>query len=364
MSHKRDDSLEVVAIALTNRCNLNCSHCGYDFLNRDKRTELSADFFVKLLAEARELGAGCVNITGGEIFLRKDTIDLIEAAVGMGYFVTLESNGTLITDADIAKLKTFGKQIRVAISLDGITREVHEHIRGPRTFEPTMEVLRKFSKEGIPSRVNTVLQAGNIQEIPDIARFAVDELRIGFRLLPFILEYGKGACACKTDGIPYEGIERLTEEFLYPFIREKGENAGITIGLKMALVPVDIVGHLICPWGQSMIGVGPTGIASLCHVTNNRSEFVFGDLKETSLTEIWTNNKRLKEFREFDPDTLKGVCGNCLARTVCRGGCRLNALSSYGEFLAPDSQCQVVYNMGRFPDYALEEVDRDCHYGV
>jgi len=364
MARNKKGSLEVVAIAFTNRCNLNCAHCGYDFLNRDRKLELPAGFYVKLLVEARNLGAKSVNITGGEIFLRTDTIDLVAAAVDLGYFVTLESNGTLITDADIARLKTFKKQIRIAISLDGVTRKVHETIRGSGTFDRTVGLLKKLGKERIPSRVNTVLQAGNIHEVPDVARFAVDELGIGFRLLPFILEYGKGACACKTDGIPYDEIEKLTEGFLYPFMREKGKKAAITVGLKMALVPIDITGHLICPWGQSMIGIGPTGVASLCHVTNNRPEFVFGDLKETSLAEIWRNNKRLKQFRTFDPDTLKGVCGNCLARTVCRGGCRLNAFSSYGDFLAPDSQCQVVYNLGKFPDHALEDVDRDCRYGL
>ncbi|MFZ5982577.1 MAG: SPASM domain-containing protein, partial [Patescibacteria group bacterium] len=185
---------------------------------------------------------------------------------------------------------------------------------------------------------------------------------IGFRLLPFILEYGKGACACKSDGVPYDEIEKLTEGFVYPFMRSHTGHP-ITIGLKMALVPIDIEGHLICPWGKSMIGVGPSGVASLCHVTNNNKQFIFGDLKKERLTAIWKENRLLGQFRSFDPDTLKGVCGNCLAREVCRGGCRLNAFSSYGDFLAPDSQCQVVYNMGRFPEYALDDLEKNCSFG-
>lgn len=362
MKKKKQDLLEVVAISLTNRCNLSCSHCGYDFLNRDKRKELPISFFVNVLKEAKGLGAHAVNITGGEIFLRKDCLDLIESAVKMGYFATLESNGTLITDSDIKRLKSLGKSIRIAISFDGITPDVHEKIRGKGTFKLTKTLLQKISKEGIPARVNTVLQNGNIKEVPDIANFAVNDLGLGFRLLPFILEYGKGACACKTDGVPYAEIEKLMDGFFYPFMREKGQLVNITIGLKMALVPIDIEGHMICPWGKSMIGVGPSGIASLCHVTNNNESFIFSDLKKESLTKIWEENEILERFRKFNPDTLKGVCGNCLAREVCRGGCRLNAFSSYGDFLAPDSQCQVVYNMGKFPEYALENLDKDCRF--
>jgi len=355
------DSLEIVAIAFTNRCNLSCSHCGYDFLNRDKRQELPASFFVKVIKDAHDLGAKGVNITGGEIFLRKDCFELIGAAVDLGYFVTLESNGTLMTDADVKKLKAFGNKIRIAISLDGISREIHEGVRGIGTFDRTMTLLRALSEEGVPARINTVLQSGNMSEVQAIARFAVEELRIGFRLLPFILEYGKGACACKTDGVSYENIEMLTEGFLYPFMREHPSDY-ITVGLNMALVPLDIEGHLACPWGKSMIGIGPSGIASLCHVSNNNEQFTFGDLKTEALADIWGQNDRLMEFRNFNVDTLKGVCGNCLARRVCRGGCRLNAFSSYRDFLAPDSQCQVVYNMGKFPAYALEDPERDCKF--
>ncbi len=358
---KRIPKLEVVAFSFTNRCNLSCRHCGYDHLNRDEQTELPVEFFIRCLKDARRLGAHSANITGGEVFLRDDCLDLVAAGVEMGYFMTVESNGTLITDADIEKLQSFGDKVRIAISLDGMTKQVHEKVRGPNTFQRTLAVLKKLSKAGIPSRANTVLQTENILEIPQIARFTVDELQMGFRLLPFILEYGKGACACKTDGVPYEQIQELTEGFLYPFIRERPD-ANITIGLKMALVPVDIEGHLICPWGKSMIGIGPTGIASLCHVTNNVEAFVFGNLQETTLSDIWKKNGQLSKFRDFDPNTLNGVCGNCLAREVCRGGCRLNAFSSYGDLLAPDSQCQVVYNMGMFPEFALEHPEQNCWY--
>jgi radical SAM protein with 4Fe4S-binding SPASM domain len=358
---RKNKTLEIIAISLTNRCNLNCTHCGYDYLNRDRNEELPVAFFEKILQEGRDLGARAVNITGGEIFLRSDTLDLIEVAAEIGYFVTLESNGTLITDDDLVRLKALGKKIRIAISLDGIKAETHEKIRGQGTFKKTMLVLEKLGKQNIPARINTVLQLGNIAEVRKITRLAVDKLGMGFRLLPFILEYGKGACSCKTDGVPYENIERLLKRFLYPVMR-KCKEIPISIGLNMAVVPLDIDGHLACPWGKSMIGVGPSGIASLCHVSNNNGQFIFGDLKKESLANIWNENKLLNEFRSFNPDNLKGVCGNCLARDVCRGGCRLNAVSSYNDFFAPDSQCQVIYNLGKFPTYALDDVKKNCHY--
>ena len=57
------------------------------------------------------------------------------------------------------------------------------------------------------------------------------------------------------------------------------------------------------------------------------------------------------------------MCGNCLARSLCRGGCRLHAMSKYlGDFYAPDPDCQKVYDIGMFPEYALDDVEKVCNY--
>ncbi|MFH0927936.1 MAG: radical SAM protein [bacterium] len=362
MARSHKDGLEVITIAFTSRCNLACDHCVHDFLNRDSRQELPVSFFIQALKEARDIGARTVNITGGEIFIRPDCLELVSAAVAMGYSVTLDSNGTLITEANIRTLGSFRNKIRIAVSLDGITREVHEATRGPKTFEKTIATLKRLKTAGVPTRVNTVLLRRNLSEVPAIARFAVDELGIGWRLLPLIMSYGKGVCACKSDGVPYEEVEKLTKGFFYPFLRERHFPRSVSISLNVALVPVDVGGHNLCSLGKSLIGIGPSGVISSCHVGNNNREFIFGSLQEDSLSNIWRDNERLKSFRNLNPDTLKGVCGNCLARAACRGGCRVHAISSYQDFLAPDPQCQAVYNLGKFPEHALENETRDCHY--
>jgi sulfatase maturation enzyme AslB (radical SAM superfamily) len=65
----------------------------------------------------------------------------------------------------------------------------------------------------------------------------------------------------------------------------------------------------------------------------------------------------------MNPDNLKGICGNCAARELCCGGCRVHAIAKYKDFLAPDPQCQIVYDMGLFPEYAMEDVEKICEYG-
>lgn len=346
--------LKVVTISFTNRCNLSCVHCGYDFHNKNKFDELSSSFFLNILTEALGIGARIVNITGGEIFCREDIWELIEGAVELGYYVCIESNGTLLTSDHFNRLKTLGENIRLAISMDGFSEEVHDAIRGQGSFVKTMEAINNLSKYQIPARVNTVLHEVNLPQISAMAKFFVDELGLGFRLIPFILEYGQGVYACKSSGVKYEDLEILLNNFFFDFLRERQSKKLLSIELRTALVPVDIENHYICSWGKSLIGIGPSGVASLCHVSNDNPQFIFGDLKEESLLNIWENNENLIRFRDFNVDLLRGVCGNCLAREVCRGGCRLHAISKYNNFYAPEPQCQTVYNLGKFPEYALE----------
>lgn len=38
-------------------------------------------------------------------------------------------------------------------------------------------------------------------------------------------------------------------------------------------------------------------------------------------------------------------------------------MSKYlGDFYAPDPDCQKVYDIGMFPEYALDDVEKVCNY--
>jgi len=256
----------------------------------------------------------------------------------------------------------FADRLRISFSVDGFTAETHDAIRGSGSFERTMNTIRLASGRGLNVRVITVLNQSNLSEIPDMATYFAKDLGVGFRLIPNIMQYGRGVYACNSIGVPYAEARKLLEEFFFDFLREQNDDRH-SIELNPALVPIDLRFHHVCPWGINMIGIGPAGIASLCHVSNWDSRFVFGDLTKTSLSEIWTKSPLLEKYRSQDPDSLHGVCGNCLARDVCRGGCRLHAVSRYGnDDLAPDPQCQTVYDLGLFPDHALEDETLMCAY--
>ena len=50
----------------------------------------------------------------------------------------------------------------------------------------------------------------------------------------------------------------------------------------------------------------------------------------------------MEEFRSFNPDKLKGICGGCSDRYVCGGNCRALAIIDQGDFYAEDPACWKV----------------------
>lgn len=353
--------LRVIAIGLTNRCNLACSHCGRLTEKETMTGEQPASFYLTVLEEARTLGAQQVNLTGGEIFCRPDCIDLIAGAYELGYFVSLETNGTLLTDDRLDQLVPFADRLRISFSLDGLTAATHDIVRGAGAFDKTERAILAAKARNLNVRIITVLNQRNLSEIPAMVTRYARDLDLGFRLIPNMMQYGRGVYACNDIGVPYDQAWKMLTECYFPFLIEANDERH-SVELNPALVPLEVTFHHVCPWGLYMIGIGPTGIVSLCHVSNWDERFIFGDLTISSLTEIWTSSPALERFRSQNPDDLLGICGNCLARTLCRGGCRLHAVSRYGDLMAPDPQCQDAYNNGQFPAHAIEDDARDCTY--
>ena len=196
-----------------------------------------------------------------------------------------------------------------------------------------------------------------------MAKTIHEELGLGFRLLPNIIEYGEGVTANEKKKKSYPKIKKLMDDFYYDFLRKHAEDENLTIELNMAIIPIDIYRHSFCPWGKAMLGIGYSGNVALCHVASDNDMFIFDNVKNNKISDIWKYNKKLLKFVNENPDDLKGVCGNCLARSLCRGGCRLHAMSKYlGDFYAPDPDCQKVYDIGMFPEYALDDVEKVCNY--
>ena len=115
-------------------CNMNCLHCGSSAGKRRVK-ELSTDESMKLCDDLKTLGTRVISMMGGEPFLRKDWEDIALYIRDLNMNLTFMSNGLLIDDKIITKLKKIDPYA-VTISIDGATASTHNTIRGvKKSFE-------------------------------------------------------------------------------------------------------------------------------------------------------------------------------------------------------------------------------------
>src|SRR6266545_3464444 len=147
----RADRLPMGAVyEATMRCNLHCEFCYVgDLLNLEGewRQELSLEALAKAFPDQNGFQ---VSLTGGEIFMRKDIMSVLDLFRSKGYACGyLTTNGTIITEERaeaLADLAAKGFLKHISVSIDG-PKERHDVARGVEgTFERTTAGLKRLQQ--------------------------------------------------------------------------------------------------------------------------------------------------------------------------------------------------------------------------
>ncbi len=159
----RADRLPMGAVyEATMRCNLHCEFCYVgDLLNLEGewRQELTIEALSKAFPEQKDFQ---ISLTGGEIFMRKDIMSVLDLFREKGYAAGyLTTNGTIITEERaeaLADLAAKGFLKHISVSVDG-PKDLHDAARGLKgTFERTTEGLKRLQdaarRKNAPLRVS------------------------------------------------------------------------------------------------------------------------------------------------------------------------------------------------------------------
>jgi radical SAM protein with 4Fe4S-binding SPASM domain len=170
-------------IELTYGCNLHCVHCYTDCYNRPDlmKREMSYEEVVRILDQLAAEGCLWVCFTGGEIFMRKDFLDIYAYAQQKGFLITLFTNGTLFTEAIADYLKEH-PPFCIEISCHGATDETFDRITQVKgSFQRFLKGVRLLIERGLPIKIKTKAMTVNRHELDQIKTF-VEGLGTQFRL--------------------------------------------------------------------------------------------------------------------------------------------------------------------------------------
>ena len=133
----------IVIWEVTQACDLACVHCRASAQSNRSPLELSTEEGKRLIDEIAQMQVPVFVLTGGDPIKRPDLFELIAHAGKAGVRVSLTPSATpLLTRDVICRLKESGLA-RLAVSLDGSHREMHDAFRGMSgSFDRTMEAIQ------------------------------------------------------------------------------------------------------------------------------------------------------------------------------------------------------------------------------
>lgn len=360
---------------ITLACTHKCLHCN---VSAGKRLddELSFEEICSIIDEFEQIGVCHISFTGGEPLLRSDCVNILEYAASKNSFkLVLNTNGLLLTREFIKRISKFKDDILIAISMDGYDCKTYSNLRktdelGTPTsesqFNRIIENIQMLIAENIRVTINytiTKLTIGNFYETFEKMNSIGIKGMLGIKFFPF------------GQGDRYKDILELDynvwKDFLIELIRKKMSDdkyKGIKISvpspweLYLPLLEYGYSKEVIskifqynspletkvyrrnrdigCHAGVTSCAISPNGDVYPCGtVSSNYPDFIAGNLRKTTMADIWKNSTKLKDFRSIELSLIEGNCGECKISYLCGGGCRARAYFKTKSLLSADYLC-------------------------
>ena len=363
-----DQTPFLVIWEVTQSCDLACKHCRAAAQPIAHPEELNTEEGKRLIDQISELGVPIFVLTGGDPMKRADLFELIRYASQKNVRIAVTPSATpLLTREAIFKMKEAGV-VRLGISLDGSTPEIHDRFRGfSGAWQRTIQAIEWANEAGLPIQVHSTISRQNVADLDNLCDL-FERLAIVMWNVFFLIPVGRGQLDDLLSGEEFEEVfakiyelsqrasfqVKTTEAMHYRRyllqhnLEEKkmGQgHPGAHPGGHPAAVPYEAGAPIADPqtramgWATRRVNDGK-GFVFVSHVGNiYPSGFLpidAGNIRQKTLAEVYRNAPIFKALR--DSARLEGKCGACEFKEIC-GGSRARAYALTGDPLAPEPCC-------------------------
>ncbi len=352
---EKERSLCTLYFYLTKGCNLACRHCWIEPKYQhgdDRHPHLPLDLFQSIIKQAKPLGLSGVKLTGGEPLLHPRINEILDLISREGLDLRMETNGVLCTP-EIAEAICRCKNPFVSVSLDGIDAETHEWVRRVQgCFEATIRGLHNLIDAGQKPQIIMTVMRRNVDQMEAMVHLA-EELGAGSVKFNVVQPTARGKAM-------HRGGETLTiQELTAQGVRtenvlSKSARVNIYFDHPISFRPL---GNMFNKRGdcatcgiRGILGVLADGSYALCGIGETVPEMIFGHAAADRLEEVWKRSRTLQELREGLPEKLKGICGECIMKKICLGGCIAQNYYTSKDLWAPFWYCDEAQKAGLFPE--------------
>lgn len=312
---------------------MKCMHCG-SVAGTCRDDELTVDECLSVADQLIDLGCKHVSLIGGEVFLFKGWEEIARKLTDDGVDVNIATNALMLGAKQIKEIK-YARLNNVGISLDGM-EENHNKIRNSKiSFKKVVEAIDLLKRNEVNIAIITSLLDFNFYDLQPLYELLVyNEIPVW----QIQIATAMGSLAEKKNIL----LKRDKVPQISNFIREKN------LEQRIRVIAADNIGYFDenesylrdspgyftiwkgCQAGLRVVGIDSIGNVKGCEALYSK-EFVEGNLRNETLSEIWTKRGNFAYNREFDIGTLAGNCANCDKGLICRGGCRASCYFTSGD---------------------------------
>jgi radical SAM protein with 4Fe4S-binding SPASM domain len=308
-------------IELTHLCNQRCRAC---YLEDFRKKGLDVSALQRVLSQLRKIGTIFISLTGGDVFVRADALDLLEESTRHDLIPEVKTNGVALTPkmiARIAKLPLLDFQVTIYECQDGWS----DFTQSRYSFTRLLATLQDLQSAGVPVSVSVLVGKHNIDLLPQYQErlSAVGVANVFYS--PYITPSRKG----NQDVIAYRLSKQELQLKLLPFLKRLGqlEHPKKYRGCGK-LQPV-------CYAGRDQLAIGPEGDVYPCLDLR----VLMGNILFEDVDTIMKRRRRL-----LRPFLLTNIpkCRTCKINVYC-DSCVGTALAESGDFRKPSQhKCNIT----------------------
>jgi PqqA peptide cyclase len=319
---------------LTYRCPLHCVFCYNPTDFSRTGPELKTDEWLRVVREARALGAVQLGLSGGEPLVRDDLETIVAAAHDLGFYINLITSGVGLNETRLQALKRAGLD-HIQLSFQDSTREMNDFLSSTRTFELKSKVAALIKKYEYPMVLNVVLHRLNIDHVEQILAMA-QTMGADYVELANTQYYG-WAWKNRQQLLPSRAQLQRAEATTQRFREQYGERMRIYFVVPdyFERRPKACMNGL----GSVFLTIAPDGCALPCQAARMLPGLEFPNVRDASIESIWYDSQGFNHFR--GDAWMKEPCRSCPEKTKDFGGCRCQAYLLTGDAANADPVCDL-----------------------
>jgi pyrroloquinoline quinone biosynthesis protein E len=343
-------------LELTYRCPLHCVFCYNPTDLSSVGRELATEEWLRVLAQARALGAVQLGLSGGEPLVREDLESIVAEGRRLGFYTNLVTSGVGLNERRMAALKQAGLD-HIQLSFQDSTRALNDFLSSTRTFEAKARAAALIKAHRYPMVLNVVLHRLNIDHVEEILAMA-ERMGADYVELANTQYYG-WAWRNRAQLLPSRAQLQRAEQAVARFRERVGSR------LRVFFVVPDYFERrpkaCMSGLGSVFLTIAPDGVALPCHAARMLPDLQFPSVREATVGSIWYDSPAFNRYR--GEEWMREPCRSCPERTRDFGGCRCQAYLLTGDAANADPVCELSPHH-HLVQQAVVDAERDCAAGA